>query len=84
MFPLCRKCVEDKAKTKCRHTDLERAITGTWITLVRERVCCERRHFLDPEKITYNPGLRALAKLMLNSFWGKSGKRSDMEKTEMS
>ncbi len=27
---------------------------------------------LDPEKITHNPGLRALAKLMLNSFWGKS------------
>ncbi len=26
---------------------------------------------LDPEKITHNPGLRALSKLMLNSFWGK-------------
>ena len=26
---------------------------------------------LDPDKISYNPGLRALAKLMLNSFWGK-------------
>ncbi len=26
---------------------------------------------LDPEKITHNPGLRALAKLMLNFFWGK-------------
>ena len=26
---------------------------------------------LDPEKITHNPGLHALAKLMLNSFWGK-------------
>ena len=26
---------------------------------------------LDPTKISYNPGLRALAKLMLNSFWGK-------------
>ncbi len=26
---------------------------------------------LDPEKIMHNPGLRALAKLMLNSFWGK-------------
>ena len=25
----------------------------------------------DPHKIEYNPGLRALAKLMLNSFWGK-------------
>ena len=26
---------------------------------------------LDPTKIVYNAGLRALAKLMLNSFWGK-------------
>ena len=26
---------------------------------------------LDPTKIMYNPGLRALAKLMLNSFWGE-------------
>ena len=25
---------------------------------------------LDPEKIEYNPGLRSLAKLMLNSLWG--------------
>ena len=25
---------------------------------------------LDPEKIVYNPGLRSLAKLMLNSLWG--------------
>ncbi len=26
---------------------------------------------LDRRKIEYNPGLLALAKLMLNSFWGK-------------
>ena len=26
---------------------------------------------LDPEKIEYNPGLRYLAKLILNSLWGK-------------
>ena len=26
---------------------------------------------LDPNKIEKNPGLRALAKLMLNLFWGK-------------
>ena len=26
---------------------------------------------LDPENIEYNPGLRSLAKLMLNSLWGK-------------
>ena len=26
---------------------------------------------LDPDKITFNLGLRSLAKMMLNSFWGK-------------
>ena len=26
---------------------------------------------LDPDNIKYNPGLRYLAKLMLNSLWGK-------------
>jgi len=25
---------------------------------------------LDPNKIEKNPGLRSIAKLMLNSFWG--------------
>ena len=37
---------------------------------------------LDPTKINYNPGLRALAKLMLNSFWGKFTQRSNLVKTE--
>ena len=32
---------------------------------------------LDPDKIEYNPGLRALAKLMLNSFWGRYFKPND-------
>ncbi|XP_033756183.1 probable DNA polymerase [Pecten maximus] len=33
---------------------------------------------LDREKIEENPGLRRLAKLMLNSFWGKFGQRTSM------
>ena len=37
---------------------------------------------LDPAKISYNPGLRALAKLMLNSFWGKFAQRPNLTKTE--
>ena len=37
---------------------------------------------LDREKIAHNPGMRALAKLMLNSFWGKFAQRSNMVKTE--
>lgn len=30
---------------------------------------------LEYDKITINPGLRSLAKLCLNSFWGKFGQR---------
>ena len=37
---------------------------------------------LDPNKIEHNPGMRALAKLMLNSFWGKFAQRPNMAKTE--
>ena len=33
---------------------------------------------LDYNNIKNNHGLRALAKLMLNSFWGKFGQRSNM------
>ncbi|CAB4000500.1 DNA polymerase [Paramuricea clavata] len=35
---------------------------------------------LDPNKIEYNLGMRALAKLMLNSFWGKFAQRPNMAK----
>ena len=37
---------------------------------------------LDYEKIQKNPGLRSLAKLCLNSFWGKFGQRLDMQQTK--
>jgi len=38
---------------------------------------------LDIDKINYNPGLRAIAKLCLNSLWGKFGQRLNMPKTEI-
>ncbi|XP_053406566.1 uncharacterized protein LOC123556078 [Mercenaria mercenaria] len=38
---------------------------------------------LDYENIKKNPGLRALAKLMLNSFWGKFGQRSNMPQVDL-
>ena len=37
---------------------------------------------LDPEKIQKNSGLRSLAKLCLNSFWGKFGQRPNLPKDE--
>jgi len=36
---------------------------------------------LEYDKIKENPGLRALAKVMLNSFWGKFGQRENMPRT---
>ena len=36
---------------------------------------------LDYNKIKENPGLRSLSKLMLNSFWGKFGQRSNLVQT---
>lgn len=38
---------------------------------------------LDKEKICVNPGLRAIAKLCLNSLWGKFGQRTNMSRTEI-
>lgn len=38
--------------------------------------------WLNQEKIENNPGLRSLAKLALNSFYGKFGQRHDMKKTD--
>ncbi|KAG5866291.1 hypothetical protein JTB14_023254 [Gonioctena quinquepunctata] len=38
---------------------------------------------LDFSKIIDNPGLRSLAKLILNSFWGKFGQRENQPKTSI-
>ena len=51
----------------------------TYINLYhkKEWVC------LNYKKIRKNPGLRALAKLMLNSFWGKFGQRLDLQQVDI-
>ena len=38
---------------------------------------------MDIDNIEYNSGLRAIAKLCLNSLWGKFGQRINMPKTEI-
>ena len=37
---------------------------------------------LDYEKVEPNPGLKATAKLMLNSFWGKFGQRENLPQVQ--
>ena len=38
---------------------------------------------LDYQNIRKNPGMRALAKLMLNSFWGKFGQRGNKQQVDL-
>lgn len=38
---------------------------------------------LNKNAVVKNPGLRSVAKLCLNSFWGKFGQRSNLPKTEI-
>ena len=38
---------------------------------------------MEKEKIVSNPGLREIAKLCLNSLWGKFGQRTNMSKSEI-
>src|SRR5580765_1759142 len=38
---------------------------------------------LDKRNVERNPGLRSVAKLCLNSFWGKFGQRSNLPNTEI-
>ena len=137
MFGLCNACMEEKCQGYCPHSDAERIIKGTWVTLEVQKAVemgyevkdievvwhweeraeydpetktgglftdyinrflqlkqeasgwpewCKtdadreryiRDYFanegisLDPENIRKNPGLRALAKLCLNSMWGE-------------
>lgn len=37
---------------------------------------------LDEDRIEKNPGLRSVAKLLLNSFWGKFAQRNNLPKSE--
>merc|ERR1711894_688736 len=37
---------------------------------------------LDPTQIKYNPGLRSVSKLALNSLWGKFAQRENMRKSK--
>ncbi|CAB4018178.1 DNA polymerase [Paramuricea clavata] len=141
MFPLCRTCADNLQQEPCHHSDAERALHGTWVTLELEKALekgyklvriDEVWHFpehtdglfkdyidtflkikqeasgfppecdtdekkgqyiadyaakegiqLDPRQIVKNSGLRALAKLMLNSFWGKFAQRPNMTKVKI-
>ena len=46
--------------------------------------CCKEKEKIeiDKDQVCKNPGLRNVAKIMLNSFWGKFAQRDDLTKSK--
>ncbi|KAE9542740.1 hypothetical protein AGLY_002651 [Aphis glycines] len=93
VFTLCNQCHLDKIR-QCTHNADQKSLTGTWTTdevqkaieKVNDYILAVKNAVgidLDIENIKENPGLRALAKICLNSFWGKFGQRPNQTKTEI-
>ena len=139
-FPLCRLCAESENQvTDCSHTDSERSLTGTWVSIelvkavekgyriveifeiwdftrtsddlfadymrtflkhkqeasgfppsvvddeAKDRYIREYHEKegvqLDKENIVVNSARRSLAKLAMNSLWGKMGERTNLMNT---
>jgi hypothetical protein len=38
---------------------------------------------IDLDKVSWNPGLRHISKLLLNSLWGKFGQRNNLTKSSV-
>ena len=85
MFALCKTCADTGNQTPCTHSDIDtfakikleasgypkHCVTDEQKQRYVNDILENQGIQLDPTKINYNLGLRALAKLILNSFWGK-------------
>ena len=54
----------------------------TYKTVDECKCIVRNRYGIELENIAPNPGMRAIAKLCLNSLWGKFGQRSNMKQTK--
>ncbi|GFT35662.1 uncharacterized protein TNCV_2849541 [Trichonephila clavipes] len=70
MFPLCRTCAETLNQKTCSHAEEERSITGAWVKKSKRKGI---QNCKDKNSINVNLGRRSVAKLALNSFWGRWG-----------
>ena len=55
LFPLCRTCTDHRQTTQCKHTEDERALTGTWITPEVDRAIQEKYHILECYEVWHFP-----------------------------
>jgi len=69
-----------KIKSECSYDE---EVCGTKDEYVAELREAEFSVCLDKDKLEYNPGMRFISKLCLNTLWGKFGQRSNMTQTEI-
>ena len=62
MFPLCKKCVEDRLDRSwfertnmCAHTDKERTMTSTWCTPELQKTVEKGYHILKIHEVWHFP-----------------------------
>jgi hypothetical protein len=63
-----------KLRASCKATDSK--------VLVQREIKAATDKIISLDDIGNNPGLKAIAKMYLNSLWGKFGQRDDLENTE--
>ena len=68
--------VKNKLETSPWESDFESV--QNYVTAIKNSLVVD----LDPKNIAPNPGKRTVAKICLNSLWGKFGQRQNMTQTK--
>jgi hypothetical protein len=60
-----------------------------WVVTENDKILYQRKYLeiekiqLDLDKISFNPGLRKISKLLLNTLWGRFGMNSNKSKIQI-
>ena len=79
---LFKEYVRKFMKIKMESSELKIGEGCTYKSVNEYRSIVKSKLGIELGEIKFNPGMRSIAKLCLNSLWGKFGQRNNMKKTE--
>ena len=79
---LFKEYVRKFMKIKMESSELKTGEGCTYKSVDEYRSIVKSKLGIELGEIKFNPGMRSIAKLCLNSLWGKFGQRNNMKKTE--
>ena len=79
---LFKKYVQKFMKIKMESSELKTGEGCTYKSVNEYRSIVKSKLGINLGEIKFNPGMRAIAKLCLNSLWGKFGQRNNMNQTK--